>query len=487
MPVATLGAQRAASLLTPLSTDRTAYQAVADGMRLLVADGRIPVGIRLPSERDLAVALRVSRTTVTRAYALLVDGGWAHARQGSGTVVTLPSGVIRRGTGSPLHPLDVPDHVIDLTCAAMRATPGCAMAYERAVHELPRYLAGAGYFTLGIPELRAAIAERYTVRGLPTSPEQVLVTSGAVTGLAVAASALMSRSPLGSRRMLVETPSFPNSLEVLRRNKIRCVPVPVEPDGWDTETVVSTVRGNALSAAYLIPDFHNPTGALMPDEQRSAIGSALTRAGVVPIVDETVAEIALDEPDEMPRPFAAHAPGTVTVGGASKTYWGGLRVGWVRADEELLDRMVSARVSLDPAAAVAEQLVLLELLRETPGLADERRVAIRHARDTLVAEVNKVLPEVRFQVPAGGLSLWLELPSATAAEVALAAETEGLLVAAGPRFAARGGHSRWLRLPYVLEPDVLVEAVARLRRAFDRIESGAAHPRLGRQPGPLVA
>jgi DNA-binding transcriptional MocR family regulator len=250
--------------------------------------------------------------------------------------------------------------------------------------------------------------------------------------------------------------------------------------------------GSGVSAAYLIPDFHNPTGALMPEGQRAEIAAAMTRAGVIPIVDETLVETALDEPDQMPHPFAVHAPSTVTIGSASKTYWGGLRVGWIRTDPSLLDRLVEARVSLDPSTAVAEQLVLLHLMRETAGLVAEHRVSIRQARDVLVEAVRAELPEVRCLVPRGGLSLWLKLPHATATEVAVAAEDEGLLVAAGPQFAARGGHGRWLRVPYVREPDVLVEAVARLRRAIDRVSSEPGRrpvpkPEAHRRIGPLVA
>ncbi|MEO7070762.1 MAG: GntR family transcriptional regulator, partial [Nostocoides sp.] len=160
-----LAATRLAVLLGPLPANRPAYRALADGLRLLVADGRIAAGTRLPSERDLTGALGVSRTTVTRAYATLRESGYVTARQGSGTLASLPTGRTRRGTGAALFPAEVPDDVIDLTCAATRAPAGTAEAYDRAIRSLPAYLAGAGYLTLGVPELREASAARYTERG----------------------------------------------------------------------------------------------------------------------------------------------------------------------------------------------------------------------------------------------------------------------------------------------------------------------------------
>ena len=80
----------------------------------------------------------------------------------------------------------------------------------------------------------------------------------------------------------------------------------------------------------LIPDFHNPTGALMADDDRAVLARALRHAGTVPVVDETIAEVDL-EGGPMPLPFAAHDPRTVSVGSSSKSHWGGLRTGWVRA------------------------------------------------------------------------------------------------------------------------------------------------------------
>ena len=110
------------------------------------------MGTRLPSERDLTAALGVSRTTVTRAYAELRDRGYLASRQGSGSVVALPGDAAGSPSGhrpaARVGPAD--GDVIDLTCASMSAPPGTVAAYERAIAELPRYLAGTGYHPLGL-------------------------------------------------------------------------------------------------------------------------------------------------------------------------------------------------------------------------------------------------------------------------------------------------------------------------------------------------
>ena len=469
MSTPTVSAARTARLVGALSPGRPAYRALADALRLAVADGRIAVGARLPSERELTGALDVSRTTVTRAYAVLRDSGYLTSRRGAGSVATLPSGSRRRGTGS-LFPADVSDDVIDLTCAATRAPAGVVEAYERAVGQLPAHLAGAGYLTLGVPELREVIADRYTARGLPTGPDEVLVTSGAVAGIGIVIRALLSHGD----RVVVENPTYPNTVDALRRSGVRLVTLGMDPDGWDVPEAARTVRAAGAAAAVLIPDFHNPTGALMGDEQRAQLARALRTSRTVPVVDETIAEVDLGE-GPRPLPFGVHDARTISVGSASKSHWGGLRTGWVRAPRSALPALVEARVTTDLGAPVLEQLVLLELMRLAPGLTAERLEDLRASRDALVAALRLRLPDVRFSVPRGGLSLWCELPDGVdAAGVTIAAEAENLLVAAGPRFAVVGGLERWVRLPYVLAPEVMTEAVERLARAVEATRLGGS-------------
>lgn len=467
MPTPTVSAARTARLVGTLAPGRPAYRSVADSLRLAVADGRIAAGTRLPSERELTAALGVSRTTVTRAYAVLRESGYLASRRGSGSVATLPSGSRQRGAGS-LFPADAGEGFIDLTCAATRAPAGIVEAYERGVAQLPAHLAGAGYLTLGLPELREAIADRYTARGLPTSADEVIVTSGAVAGMGIVLRAMLGHGD----RVVVENPSFPNTIDALRRAGARLVPLAMDPDGWDVAESAHTVRSAGAAAAVLIPDFHNPTGALMADADRAALARALRSAGTVPVIDETVVEVDLAGATAMPLPFAVHDRRAVSIGSSSKSHWGGLRTGWVRAPRALVPALVEARVTTDPGAPVLEQLVLLELLRTSCGLTPERRDDLCESREALIHTLRTRMPEIGFRMPRGGLSLWCELPvGLDATTVAIAAEDVGLLVAAGPRFAVVGGLERWLRLPYVLPPDVMVEAVGRLATAVESVRS----------------
>jgi DNA-binding transcriptional MocR family regulator len=444
-----------------------AYAGLSDALRLLIGDGRIQLGTRLPSERDLTDALEVSRTTVTRAYADLRERGFAEARQGAGTFTRLPGG--RRATmDRALAPLPGSPEMIDLNCAAASAPPGIAQLYEAAVAELPAYLSGHGYFPAGLPELQEQIAARYAARGLPTDPDQILVTPGALSATAIVAQALTSPGD----RILVDSPVYPNATNALASRGARLVTSPVDPEGFDLPGMVATVRQAAPKLAYLIPDFQNPTGHVMTGAEREEYAAALRRNRVTAVVDEAHQELALD-PIEMPPPFAAFLPDTITVGSASKEFWGGLRLGWIRAPRERVDAITTGRLGIDLGAPVIEQLVLARALADPYEIVSAQKERLRAQRDALVAAMRTHLPDWRFRIPAGGLCLWCELPLPVASALAADAELRGVALAPGPVFAVHGGLERFVRIPWTRPVDELERAVRILADTWSDMQNAA--------------
>jgi DNA-binding transcriptional MocR family regulator len=477
-----LAASRIATLVGDF--DRSpAYQGLAEGLRVLITDGRVPVGVRLPSERELTEALGVSRTTVTRAYAELRDRGFLVSRQGSGSVASLPAAHGLRGDHL-LTPQEQADDKIDLTCAAPVPGAGLLAAYQRAVAEMPRYLSGSGYYPTGLPELREAVAARYAGRGVPTSPEEIMIVPGAMTGLAVASRALVKRGA----RALVESPTYPNGIATLRHSGARLVSSDVTRDDARVDALLDVVRQVGPALALLIPDFHNPTGHLMSEEDRERVAAALGRAGTTPVIDESMVDLPLDG-QSMPSPFTAYSPGAVSVGSLSKPFWGGLRVGWVRAPEPMMDALVRARLSLDLGTPLLEQLVAVDLLATGGPLLDDRRTQLRTSRDAALAALSEHLPEWRVRTPGGGLSLWCELPEdrAHSSDLVPYAAGRDVVVVPGPVFAPEGGLDRFLRIPYTAAPHVLEDAIARLAVAWRDAPRGVMGGRAPRHGPTLVA
>src|SRR4051812_14169509 len=181
------------------------YAALAGAVRGLLTDSRLPLGVRLPAERELAEALGISRTTVTAAYRSLRETGHLTSRRGAGSWTTLPTGhrVATSGLWASADDVDM----IDLGVAASAAPVELVAAARAAADDLPRYLGSAGYHPVGLPELRDAVAAGYTARGLPTSAEQILVTAGTQQALDL----VVRLSVPAGAPVLVESPTYPNA------------------------------------------------------------------------------------------------------------------------------------------------------------------------------------------------------------------------------------------------------------------------------------
>ena len=315
--------------------------------------------MRLPAERELADALGISRTTVTAAYRALQESGHLTSRRGAGSWTTLPNGhrVATSGLWTPDDDLDM----IDMGVAASAAPIELVPAARAAADDLPRYLGSAGYHPTGLMELREVVAAAYTRRGVPTSTDQILITSGTQQALDLV---LRLSVPAGAH-VLVESPTYPNALAALAARRARISTHGLDAaTGWDGELLLGALRQIRPRLAYVIPEFQNPTGHLMPTALRERLVATAHATGTELVVDESFVDLPLTG-EPMPPPVAVfdrHSR-VVSIGGMSKAYWGGLRIGWVRASAPLVQRLAALRVGVDMASPVLEQLVAVHLLR----------------------------------------------------------------------------------------------------------------------------
>ncbi|PGH51589.1 PLP-dependent aminotransferase family protein [Streptomyces sp. Ru87] len=467
----------------------TAYRALADGIRLLVHEGRIPVAARLPAEREMAAALGLSRTTVASAYEALRTEGFLESRRGAGSWTAVPAGSPLPTRGLDPLPPDAADTMIDLGCAALPAPePWLTRSVEGALAELPPYAHTHGDYPAGLPDLRQVIADRYTGRGIPTMPEQIMVTTGAMGAVAATCHLFAGQG----ERVAVESPSYANVLQLMREAGARLVPVAMAEGlaGWDIPAWRQVLRDAAPRMAYVVADFHNPTGAVADEDQRRRLVAAARAAGTVLVVDETMADLRFDPVPEPPRPVAAFDPAgstVVTVGSASKAFWAGMRIGWVRAAPEIIRSLVAARAYADLGSPVLEQLSVSWLMR-TGGwdaAVELRRAQARDNRDALVAAVRRHLPDWEFEVPHGGLTLWTRTGGLSGSRIAEAGVPLGVRVPSGPRFGVDGAFEGYVRLPFTVGGALAETAAARLAAAAQRVAAGA--PLVGDHTRTLVA
>lgn len=447
--------------------DGPLYRLLAARLAWLADTGAFTAGLRLPAERDLAARLSVSRNTVAMAYQTLRDDGMAESRQGSGTRI-----VPHRTTPAASHRansfftglLESTEVRADLTLAGVDCAPQVAAALGDPSSVLSdarlRSVTGSpGYYPQGLPGLRAAIARMLSDRhAIPTAPGEVIITSGAQQGLDLLARCEI----LPGRAAIAEEPTFAGMTDILHRAGARLVALPpLDSDG----TLEHLLRTHQPAIVYLIPTHHNPTGLVMPETARHQVVRLARRHHDITFIDDmSLAELALTDAPAAP-PLAALAPrqpNIVTVGSLSKTYWGGLRIGWVRAQAGIIARLAAAKAAADLGSPPMEQAIAAALIGEQHDDIIKWRLGwLRPRYAALASALAEHLPAWRWVPPAGGATIWARIP-ADADAFTQAALRNGVAVLPGRLLTISGQPDDCLRLTFTQDPAVLTAATRTL-------------------------
>jgi DNA-binding transcriptional MocR family regulator len=455
------------------------YQRIADAVAEAAQRRLVGPGDRLPPERVLADALAVSRGTVVRAYEQLVESGLVERRQGAGTYVGPRPAWTRDRPSVPSRRLPTPDvEPIDLSLPVPAGT-GHLPALGAAA---PLDGFGHGVHPAGLPELRAALADELTHRlRLPTTADQLIITSGSQQALALLAEALLAPG----RTVLTGCPGRPGLAELAAGRQAGLVGVPLGPElQLDVAGLARAARRAPSPVFYL-----DAAGHRLPGGRRGELLGVVRRCAGVLIEDLSQPGPSLLGPSLLGPsllgpsgsgpsgsgsgpgevPLAALDPEVVAVGSLSAVFWAGLRVGWLRAPAPLHDRLLRMRGLADLAPSVPAQLLARGLLAAAdPAWYRELDRALRERRELLLRLLAEQLPGWRTQSAPAGLALWAWPPVLDSATFAhLAAGRFGVLTTPGAAACADGRHLAGLRLGYAQAPETLEAAVDRLRAAWE--------------------
>ncbi len=464
--LATMGANRLARLLGDWQTgERALHTQLASGLRALIASGALASGTRLPSERSLGATLGVSRNTVTKCFDLLRGEGVLSSRQGDGTYVSAAQGSSTVRGDDRLRSFTEDDDVdhIDLRSAAL---PGLAMVADHFdlldSSRARQLIASHGYLPSGLDELRDAVAAYYSALGLPTTREHILITSGAQPALRLAASSVAQPGAM----VVIEEPSFRGAIESLRSLGLRLVSVPSGREGVDVDQLAAVVARERPALIVLQSTVHNPTGSVLDVFRRSRIASIANRHGT-PIIDDAALVDTIIDGDRRPVPLAAGSDMVMTVGSVSKSFWGGLRVGWLRAQPDAIAELAAVKGGQDLGTSLIAQLLASHLLPQVERARDERLRTLTEARRLVLDALDERLPSWMPETPMGGGSLWVRLPAAVATSFTNRAERFGVRVLPGSTFSIHDRLDDYLRISYAADPAYTRRGVDLLADCWD--------------------
>ncbi len=471
------------------------YLQVVRAIEESIRTGRLRVGQRLPAERELAAGLRVSRTTVTGAYQELESRGLLRGHVGRGTVVVgVPAGSrpselawSQRVSSLALRAAPVsfgiPRPRADVV-AFDSGWPDPALYPIDALEALLDRLPGRGTPELyvsapppGDTSLRQALAVWLATRGIRVDPDGLLITAGAQHGINVLARAFLTPGDV----VLTEASTFQCALVAFRWAGAEVVGVPIDRDGVQPEGLAEAIERYRPKLVYLIPTFHNPTGAVLSRERRRVVLDLAARHRVPVVESDLYGELFFDDAPP-PRLAALDTGGTVIYQGSfSKIAVPGLRVGWLAGPPEAMGPLTVAKEFLDLHSPALTQRLAASFLA---GADLERHIAVlrtelRRRRDRLVASLHEHCPGLRYRIPAGGYYLWAQLPApVTTAQLLPEAGKHGVAIRPGPQFTPKGDGEDHIRLCFAaLPPRTIAEGAARLGAALaDAARSAHAAP-----------
>ncbi|MFC1401126.1 MULTISPECIES: PLP-dependent aminotransferase family protein [Streptacidiphilus] len=344
---------------------------------------------------------------------------------------------------------------------------GIRAAYDAVLRESPRRVLQYST-TEGDPSLRATVADRLTTRGLPTGPEDLLITGGSQQGLSLLATALLEPGDT----VLVEDPTYLAALQCFALAGARIVPVPTDADGILPDALDALVAAERPKLLYLVPNFQNPTGRTLPLARRRAVAEVAARRGLWIVEDDPYGELRFaGEPVQWISGCAGAEDRTVLLSSFSKVMAPGLRLGWLRGPAALRRACVIAKQAADLHTSTVDQAAAARYLadRDLDAHLATVRDAYRERRDALLAGLADALPPgSSWNRPDGGMFLWASLPAGHDATALLrqAIAHNVAYVPGAPFFAGRPDPAT-LRLSFTTHtPAEIADGLLRLGKAL---------------------
>ncbi len=412
---------------------RPLHHQLEQQLREAVRSGRLAPDSRMPSTRALAAQLGVARGVVVETYEQLVAEGYLLTRPGGATrVARMPMGPTSEAAAPrpAAVEFDFRPGRPDVTEFPRR---DWSRSLRRVLNEAPAdrfgYLDGHG-----VPELRESLSAYLDrVRGTCTRARDIVICNGFAQGLQLVANALRET---GARRVGVEDPWNATYRRMLASSGLEIVPIPVDDGGLQVERLEQA----GVDAVVLTPAHQYPTGAVLAPERRAALIDWADRFGATILEDDYDAEFRYDrEPIGAMQGLCSER--VIYAGTASKTLAPGLRLGWLAAPRRLAEGIAQAKTLADHGSSAIDQLALADFIErgELDRHLRRARAVYRERRDTLLAGLATLLPELRPTGAAAGLHVLTFLPAGVdeAALVAEAAEQDIGLQGLSSGYAAR--------------------------------------------------
>lgn len=409
-----------------ISITKQIYHSILDHIRSDLLEEEI----QLPSVRELSKQLGVSLVTVVKAYQKLEQEGFITSIQGKGTFIRMTKmeeTKSKEGTSSYDWQLSVPDYLPRSQFARFHQVPEkihlsssmidpgllpnryLEQEIHRMLSENPKVLSQYGEIQ-GDKALRQAMVEYLQRMDLPTSPDNILVTSGSQQGID-----LIARTFVGPGDVVVmEAPTYPGAIDVFRGRGATILTVPVDSDGMRVDLLQNLCDKYKPKIIYTVPTFHNPTGAVMPTKRRRQILEIAKSTQCLVIEDDPCSEIYFERKPPASMKSMDKDGHVIYLKGLSKILAPGCRIGILAASGSIFKRLLAAKANADLGSPLLTQKAIIPFITSKRMMdhLKKLRTALKIRCDLVLEILSQHSPEeVSWFIPRGGLNVWLTLPS----------------------------------------------------------------------------
>jgi DNA-binding transcriptional MocR family regulator len=455
---------------------------LATAIEQAIERGELLEGWSLPSERNLASGLDVSRSSIVRSMQILAERGAIRRVHGAGNFVTGPPRATRPASlppslrlkyqlGSNTDPgiiaatipssSDLPPEALTLSATdLLEAHPGG----ERS---------GSGYNLAGLSTTRRAIASLLSDHDFPTAPESLIITTGATQSLSLALGQMLAPGDV----VVVESPTYPTTLDLLRRVGVRVVSVGTGDAAIDTNALARAAMKARAKMVVVMSTCNVATGHSVDAGARPAL-VALADAGITVVDDHTLADY---HPAPRPRAVAALSDhrNIITVGSFNKIYWGGLRIGWLRTHPSLVESLIRTKSKTDAGSSVPSQIILTKLIPHHDAIVENRRSQVARRAEHVRRIIHNELSDWRVEGAGYGPSMWVRLPVHDSAKFVAFAYRNGTAVGYGGMYRSDGRAAPHIRLTLTSSDEDVANGLADLKIAWSAFPGSDGTPNNG--------
>ncbi|GAX89181.1 PLP-dependent aminotransferase family protein [Effusibacillus lacus] len=443
------------------------YRQIYDFIRVKIENGEWPPGSKIPSQRKLADSFGVNRSTVIMALDELIAQGLLEGKSGGGTRVVnnswsllssapLPdwNSYVQAGIHHPNMPTvqeinraEFAPRMIRLGTGELSPDLYPRELMAKVLEQLPARISSMGYEEpKGLLVLREELGRYLKSLGIEASPSSILIVSGALQALQLISVGLLQP---GST-ILLEKPSYLNSLHVFQSSGMRLFGIPLDNEGVQIKAVMEQKNRQNGALLYTIPSFHNPTGIVMTEARRNQLMETCEKERLPVIEDDVYRELWLDAPAPPPLKASDKNGLVLYLGSLSKTLSPGLRIGWLVGPEPVIDRLADIKMQTDYGSSSLAQWAAAEWL--SSGMYYEHletvRKSLKERRDATADALQKHFKDLgEWTLPTGGFYIWLQLlPSLSVRTLFEKALREGILLNPGTLYDPHA--VQFLRLSY---------------------------------------